>query len=1101
MARADDDEALRRRARPRPPPPTSIASMYAQSESSSSSRAPRSSKMKMASLMAVVDDADVDANSQSKSKRVKVDPQDPEPWAPPISISREPSGSRFSIADEQTQAQAQAQAQAQSQASSLFHSEMPPIIQSFSEERRANGESKSGAPVANGDASPPATRSMYDFYFPSGRAETNGAGGNRSLKRKRRGARRADELAAAEVDLLRFGVDAAKLVPQGLVDRVDVHMSRAVLVKVVGNHVANWCSRSGFAPGFRQEITTLLAAYYPCNYPTLLDEVLAGFLFKRPEFMELLLPPMLEKMSKAGESVSTTKYPVADALVRMCAMTAVRTSPQAVARHDLACRSLLRCLVENNEDRFVLSPWIVACAIESSDSVLRTLWRALLPRYTMAEPDEDDLDWRIQDPGQQIVELLAEEGKLRACRMTCGFVELLVSDDDMKKQLVDSQSYLVPDCLERAFTYAGTSWSASLMVEWLKRRRKQHSDGGSFTDFVDFLVRFNSKLSVKKPEWFVKHVLSFVLSPQCQVEEQEPALRAILRGYMPFVFGALDDQSLEQKSRQNGSADSATDTTGTLDVVGSQAVLEARSKMELLVGLLITASARSSTLFVGVWSEVWSDKRTTPSWSHVHALIGVAIQDSVEDRSEFGQKLLSLTTRVCRSYYYRLSRHIGNDNTRDEVAVKFSEALNLLLPSTRPVGHILLQEVLGALADFGHEHSADACTIFGNAVSLQLGKCGGGGLGTSVKRVVVQKSLVEYDRSPPNAANEASSLNLSTSAHLLTTLKSLAGTKNTTGDFIRRVLSSGRLVRLLAGLLNAGRRRRRQEVLLDVMNVVVVSNASAKLNWDWTRRYVVQELLYCAYTGPPSSARKAIALLRNIFRNSTNGVRALLWVILQQCTKLCCGREEKPSGDSPFPTPDNYQGRADSLAELVKAMVITVPAITVREVLSFVEQKLSSCSVGKTRMNLFLLLLLRKLVVCELQCGVLLPVVQLAVCPLAPSDSDQIRLIQLQLLKALCSRLVAIRHRPAAFEHADPDADWKRYESLICNERLQSDLRSMVKVAPLNGVYAKVERTTCSRASEVLAQGILVFTHQLKQQSLIDEEEGARRELKKGRTK
>ncbi|EGZ20850.1 hypothetical protein PHYSODRAFT_313330 [Phytophthora sojae] len=934
---------------------------------------------------------------------------------------------------------------------------MPPVIQSFSEERRQNGDSKNGAAVANGDASPPATRSMYDFLFPSGgRAEANGASGSRSLKRKRRSARRADDLAAAEVDLLRFGVDAAKLVPQGLVDRVDVHMSRAVLVKVVGNHVANWCSRAGFAPSFRQELTTLLAAYYPCNYPTLLDEVLAGFLFKRPEFMDLLLPPMLEKMSKAGESVSTTKYPVADALVRMCATSAVRTSSQAVARHDLACRSLLRCLAENNGDRFVLSPWIVACAVESSDTVLRTLWRALLPRYTVAEPDEDDLDWQIQEPGQQIVELLAEEGKLRACRMTCGFVELLLSDDDMKQQLVNARSYLIPDCLERAFKYAGTSWSASLMAEWMKRRRKQHADGAQFKDLVDFLVRFNSKLSVKKPEWFVQHVLSFVLSPQCQVEEQEPALRAILRDYMPFVFGAVDEQSNEQKSRQNGSADSAaTDAsgkTGSLDVVVSQAVLEARSKMELVVGLLIAASARTSALFVDIWSEVWSDKRTAPSWSQVHALTSVAIQDSVEDQSEFGQKLHSLTTRVCRLYYYRLSRHIGDDNTHDEVAVKFSEALNLLLPSTRLIAHALLQEVLGALAGFDQEHSADACTIFGNAVTLQLGKCGGagGGVRTSVKRGVVQKSL------------------------------SLAGTNNTTGDFIRRVLSSGHLVRLLAGLLNVGRRRRRQEMLLDVMDVVVIGNTSAKLDGEWARQYVVQELVYCAYTGPPSSARKAIALLQNIFRHSTNGVRALLWVILQQCTKLCCGREEKP-GD--VPPSDNYQGRADSFAELVKAMVITVPESTVREVLSFVEQKLSSCSVGKTRMNLFLLLLLRKLVVCELKCGVLLPVVQLAVCPLAPSDFDRIRLIQLQLLKALCSRLVAVRLRPGALKHTD----WKRCEGLIRNERLQSDLRSMVK------------RT--GRASEVLAQGILAFTHQLKQQGLIDEDEGARRELKKGRMK
>ncbi|KAJ8575284.1 hypothetical protein ON010_g3930 [Phytophthora cinnamomi] len=309
---------------------------------------------------------------------------------------------------------------------------------------------------------------------------------------------------------------------------------------------------------------------------------------------------------------------------------------------------------------------------------------------------------------------------------------------------------------------------------------------------------------------------------------------------MPFVFGGVDDQPLEQQSRQNGSADpSVSDTsgrTGGLDAAGSQALLEARSKMELLIRLLVAANARTSALFVDIWSEAWSDKRTTVSWNHVHALISVAIKDSIEEQSEFGQMLQSLATRICRAYYYRLSRYVGQDNTHDDVAVKFSEALNLLLSSTHPAANVLLQEVLSALADFEQEHPADACTIFGNAVTQQLGKCGGGGMETSVKRGVVQKPLVEYDRSPLDAAVDVTSFKSSvTSIHLLTILTSLAGTKNSTGDFTRRVLSTGPLVRLLTGLINIGRRRRRQEMLLDVMNVVVISNTSAKLNREWAR--------------------------------------------------------------------------------------------------------------------------------------------------------------------------------------------------------------------------------------------------------------------------
>ena len=1113
MGRTDDDETLRRRgrARSRPRAPNSIASMYApadpvnsNSHSNNHSSRPTSSKMKMASLMAVVDDAD-----ESKSMHVKVDENDV--WTSrnvPTSISSLTTNNE-SIDEHIT---------ATSTASSLFENEMPTIVQSFSEERRREGpsslaavnrESKNGA--GNGDGSPAATRSVYDFYFPSGRMEANGgsaSAGNRSLKRKRRSGRRTDELATKELDLLRFGVDAAKLVPQGLVDRVDIHMSHAVLVTVVNSHITNWCNRSGFAPNFLQEITTLLAAYYPCNYSTLLDEVLAGFLIKRPEFVELLLPAMLEKMGKAGDSVSTTKYPVVDALVRMCG---VRAGPNRRDSHDLVCWSLLRCLLEHNGDKFVLSPWIAACAIESSDRVLQNLWRALLYRMFTGEEkasrEEDDHDWRIGNPAQQIAELLAEEGKLRVCRITCGFVKLLLADDGLKMQLVNSRSYLIPDCLERAFKYASPSWSSSLMTEWLERRRKQQPDGkvvaGSFNELMDFLVRSTSKLSVKKPEWFVKHILSFVLSSQCHVAEQKSTLHAILCNYMPFVLGGVDYQWLEQMSTQNGFGESTVVTVSVSteghDGVRSQSVSFVRSKIKVLVDLLVAVSAHTSALFLDIWSEVWSDKRITLPWEYVHALLCVSIQDIAEDRSVLVQKLQSFTTGVCRSYYRRLSCYLSKEDMRSEVAMKFSEALNLLLPSTSPIAGILLQEVLGALVGFEKNHFSAACTIFGNVVILHLGNCDDGDVDISVKRSVVHKSYVEYGR----LSNPVTSPNSTTvTVHIMTMLKTLASTKNETGEFTRRVLSTGRVVRLLSGLLNFGRRSRRQAMLLNVMDAVVMSNTSEVLNRDWARQSVIQELVHCAYTGPSSSAKRAITVVQNIFRHTTSGVQALLWVVLQQCTKLCCGREKRTNRDKPTCSPDNYQGRADAFAELVKAMMITVPANLLRDVLRFMEQKIASCSVGKTRMNLFLLLLLRKLVVCELQCGVLLPIVQLAVCPLAPTDMDQIRLIQLQLLKALCSRLTAIRHRSVASKVFSIDADWKRYEDLVCNDRLQSDLRSMVKVASptFGGVTFKVERTPCSRVFEVLAQGILAFTRQLKQQNL-EEEDGARRILKRSRLK
>ncbi|CAI5732564.1 unnamed protein product [Hyaloperonospora brassicae] len=1095
MGRADDpdhdpNEAPRRRSRARPRPAASASASSASSAyvptdaaDTSRSRAPRSSsssKMKMASLMAVVDDQEESEKdvarkphgvSAHKSKRVKVH------------ATRDDWTARHE----------------------------PISIQSLTRSDDGGGA---------GESSPGRTRSLFDYYFPLAKTDGGSAPGSssssnlhargpgtRTLKRKRRGGRRTEDFfAATELDGLKFGVDAGKLVPQGLVDRVDAQLSRAVLVKVVGNHVTNWCYRSGFASSFLQELTTLLAAYYPCTYPTLLDEVLAGFLLKRPEFIDLLLPAMLEKMSKVGGSISASKYPVADALVRICS---VSMGPVWRHRHDLVCRSLLRCLLEHNADRFVLSPWIAACAIECSDSVLHTMWRALLRSHLVAENialrDEDAVEWRIQDPAQQLVELLAEEGKLRVCRITCGFVKLLLADNGLKELLVESRSYLIRDCVERAFKYAGTDWSSSLMAGWLERRRKLQLDeagkDGSFKELVDFLVCSTMKLSVKKPEWFVKHVLSFVLSPQCHAAEQEPALRAILRDYTPFVFGGVDSQWLEQTSKHSGSSGSlATPCVATkdLDAVGSQSVQLARSKMELTIGLLVSVDARTSALFLDIWSTAWTDKRTALSWGYVHALLCVTIQDTAGSQSELGQKLQNLTIQVCQSHFRHLSRVFVQDDAHDDVAVKFSEALNLLFPSTHHIADALLQEVLGAFASLEGTYALDASTIVGNAISLYLGSCGDGGANISVKRSAVVKPLAEHGR----CADSSTSRNTSaTTMHLLTMLKTLASATSDAGEFARRVLSSGRVVRLLAALLNLGRRRQRQETILDVMNAAVMSDTLAKSSRDWARLNVTQEIMRCAYMGPATLATKAIAVLQNLFRRCTSGMQALLWAVLQQCTKLWCGRGEDMNGDEADFSSDNYYGRADTFAELVKAVVITLPVCLVRDVLRYMEQKLASCSSGKTRMNLFLLLLLRKLVVCKLGCGMLLPAMQLAVCPLAPTSLDPIRLTQLQLIKALCTRLLAVRHRAMTSENSSVDADWMRYENLVCNERLQSELRSMVKVAlpATDSAPFKAKRITCSRASEVLAQNILAFTRQLRQPERPLDNDGRRMIRKKSR--
>ncbi|KAI9913714.1 hypothetical protein PsorP6_005046 [Peronosclerospora sorghi] len=499
-------------------------------------------------------------------------------------------------------------------------------------------------------------------------------------------------------------------------------------------------------------------------------------------------------MRKTGEFFLTTKYPVTDALVRMCS---VKTGPHALEQQNLVCTSLLRCLLEHNGDRFVLSPWIAACALTASDRVLRTLWRELLYHSFNAEDtfsDEKDLNWRMDCPAQQIVELLAEEGKLRVCRLTWCFVELLLTDDILKERLVELRSYLIFECLMRAFRHAITYWSMSLMVEWLERRRKHHPEGGGgvFKELVDFLARFTLKLSVKKPEWFINHILSFILSSQCPTVEQEPALRVILRTYAPFVFGGIDLQWLDPKSRQNGYFEISATSIRTSEDLDSL-----RSNIELLIGLLIVVDAciKKEEYHPGVY---------------VYSLLCVFIQKTIDKHSALDHRLERFTIRVCQAYYRRLSHHLGQDSKRDDVSIKFSEALNLLFHSECPVAGVLLHEVVGILAGFekGNTHQR---------LQYLAMLCGTSRVETSGKRDVVQKSLVAYESAAPATSRSSST----------TIAQDIGFDSGETGELTRRVLSSERVVRLFAHLLNVGRLGRKQEILLDMVNVVMRKNAFA----------------------------------------------------------------------------------------------------------------------------------------------------------------------------------------------------------------------------------------------------------------------------------
>jgi hypothetical protein len=107
-----------------------------------------------------------------------------------------------------------------------------------------------------------------------------------------------------------------------------------------------------------------------------------------------------------------------------------------------------------------------------------------------------------------------------------------------------------------------------------------------------------------------------------------------------------------------------------------------------------------------------------------------------------------------------------------------------------------------------------------------------------------------------------------------------------------------------------------------------------------------------------------------------------------------------------------------------------------------------------------------------------LTAIQLAVFSIGTTTRDHTRIMQLQLLKALCARVAVLRHcnKNVLSKNVALTEECRTYEELVCNPRLQSDLQKIVaSTALVPGANGAFSTCTSSRVSIVLAEGILEF--------------------------
>lgn len=1042
---------------------------------------------------------------------------------------------------------------------------MPQVVAEPSRSAAAVGQSESlngGLPAAsrNGPATVTNGLSVFEVYFPFARSasgefasgreqEPNGSTGNgRSLKRKRRNetgsgrpSRRSgkedDASGVSKYDLLRFDVDSIKLVPQGLVDRVEPKMSSAFIAKVIRSHVDNWCRRSGFGNNFLSEVTTLLTAYYPCNYPTLLDEVLAGFLFTCPEYIDKFLPHMIAKYHKTAESVTSAKHPVIDAFARQC--QSVRGSYET--RHDLACLTLLRCLVERNTEKFLLSPSIAICAVECSDAALGRFWRALLSAMRLNgvsdEGDDAAPAWNVYEPSHQVYELLMFDDKLRSRyapdsrRISESFVRAVLFNRSVKSQVIASYSDLLQLALSGIFADARTAWTTSLFNDWVAESARVEPDAPAFPleDLIKLLLEFCANVSTQKTNWFANHILGYVLSEQYPSKHRERALSEIIRRYMPLLLGAAPAEDTKYvdlfRNRSVGGEDNkdSSEEAARKESVKTPAGSEKASRtaiaerLERLLSFLATCDEKCGALFLKLWATAWTDGSDTTieplAWSYIRALMLVLIRVSTDQGPAESSRSLKvmfcdLAERTASAFFRRLQVATKNE---ERVLPQATEILNESLELLLSTGGKAVQRVLFDVVNVLRACPGGASMLC-NAVKLLLddrSQDPSFNVQTTKQRTDTSKNSTDCPQSPTSVESQLRGTFGAVQANTLASLLALVTrAKKHTTAFVRTQLSSPSLVRFLVAKLETWQRRHRATftrqilALMQMVDAVVSSSErGAPYTIAWAQPYVVQDVVKFAYIGPHDVSVRAVIILRNAVAQShgANAERAL-WEVLRQCTKTCCGcsstagKENDPS----WPALDAQAPRDATVAmfaELVGAMILSGPESTLAQVGSYVEANILSCLAGETRVNLFLLTLVQRVVqdtAANTRWSSLVPVVQVGVSSLAIAGSDRIRVLQLQVLRAVCSRVLVLTQSSNSVssragggrievakkakattkqqrQAADEVAQWRR---LLCSERVQSDLRAVV--ATTSSSASNGER--CSRAAIELARGVLTLS-------------------------
>ncbi|OQR97514.1 anthranilate synthase component I [Thraustotheca clavata] len=354
-------------------------------------------------------------------------------------------------------------------------------------------------------------------------------------------------------DEMTFAVHDTIMVPQGLVDKIDTKLKEDFVIGVATEHTKNWIRMSSFVNNseFIQNLSQVVQPRYPCSYPTILDEVLISFIFKRPEYTDALILPLIQRLTYNNEHVTVEKNPLIQVMLQKIALLyhgCLYGDVMACTRHRISTLAILKTLFHGNDDDDYLGTWILECLRVCTDDILQALIAkltnsiAFLP-LVLPKPSklrwlklwlEDH--WTLQNAERQILDLVNLELKYEPNdrRIT----QTIVREVLLRYANSPTNHFSFFSAAFRSYLSPSTKDTHSILEETLTIFPPKHSESDKHS-IVQLLELFRDSIPLKSPcdnAWFVYHLWPLVLR-----SNDDSLLTYVFQSYMQYVFGGTSD--------------------------------------------------------------------------------------------------------------------------------------------------------------------------------------------------------------------------------------------------------------------------------------------------------------------------------------------------------------------------------------------------------------------------------------------------------------------------------------------------------------------------------------------------------------------------------